>query len=639
MLRKSLATLPPTLDQTYDRILVDIDEDDSMYAFRILQWLAFSNRPLTVDEVAEAAAIDAERNPAFEQDEVLEDPLEALNICSSLITMTVNSKGARMNPGKRIVTLSHYSVQEYLLSDRIKQSYARQYSMQTVESHGALAKSCLRYLLQLQQPVIHFEETFQNSALALYSANSWMHHAKKAGKSIDNISQIAADLFSVDNPSYLIWIRLFNPEYPWERPNFGGSLTKTPTPLYYAAQTGLSSVVKLLLDKGADINVQCGRHNSALQTATFWGHDQVVRLLLARGADVNIKGDIDGGGCLNSLQAASYRGHEQLVRLLLDYGAEVNAQGGALDNALQEASTAGHIQVVKILLDHNADVNIQGGQHVNALQAACRFNNIEIVRLLLENKATMTGCSEDGSTALNLAVKKGLVDIVRLLLETGAYSAAKGLDPQFGTILNLLAFHGFTDFIRFSREKMDADFFSTEPCGRTPLLLAARGGHIDTFRYLLHEGLDPAAVDIKGDGLICYAAASGSLEILEAVFNISWTAKSTGSISYFHALPEGSHWTSLHWACRAGNPELLERLVEKGIRSRWITVSKPQGDWDPLAIACYHGNEEMLNRLSPPCITVLGAKEDVSQARGEFFNSNRCTVCLHVSKILVFRRS
>ena len=65
MLRKSLATLPPTLDQTYDRILCAIDENDSEYAVRILRWLAFSTRPLLVEEISEVVAIDPERDPAF----------------------------------------------------------------------------------------------------------------------------------------------------------------------------------------------------------------------------------------------------------------------------------------------------------------------------------------------------------------------------------------------------------------------------------------------------------------------------------------------------------------------------------------------------------------------------------------------
>jgi ankyrin repeat protein len=623
MLRKSLATLPPTLDQTYDQILIDIDEDDFMYAFRILQWLAFSTRPLTVEEVAEAAAVDAERDPAFQRDEVLEDPLEALNICSSLVTMTVNSKDARMNPGQRVLALAHYSVQEYLLSDRINQSHAWQYSMQTVSSHVTIAKGCLRYLLQLQTPIVDFEETFQSSALALYSANYWMQHTHEAGEYMNEISQIAIDLFSVDSPSYQIWIRLFNPDFPWARPKFGGWYEKTPTPLYYASQTGLGFVVKLLLDKGADMDVQCGNNNSALQTAASRGYEHVARLLLARGADVNIKGGIDGGGLIDALQSASYKGHEQTVKLLLDHGAEVNAQGGAFGNALQGASTAGHYQVVRILLDHGADVNMQGGQHVNALQAACKFNHIEVVNLLLNRGAIMTGCTYDGLTALNVAVSKGLGDIVKLLLENGAYSSAKGLDPQFGTILNLLAFHGLNDFIRFCHEKLEADLFLSEPYGRTPLLLAARGGHTDTLQYLIDQGLDLAATDGKGDGFISYAASSGSLEIFEAVSKY---------VDDFCALSERSYWTPLHWACRAGNPEIIERLVERGSRSRCVTVSEPQGDWNPLDIARYHGNEKTLDRLPASCISILDEGGSVSEPCTKNYDTgNQCTLCLHVS--------
>jgi hypothetical protein len=90
MLRSSLATLPRTLDQTYDRILCAIDEEYSEYAMRILQWLTFSARPLSVEEIAEVVAIDVARDPAFDRDEILEDPLDTLYIYSSLVTITTN---------------------------------------------------------------------------------------------------------------------------------------------------------------------------------------------------------------------------------------------------------------------------------------------------------------------------------------------------------------------------------------------------------------------------------------------------------------------------------------------------------------------------------------------------------------------
>ncbi|KAF2681191.1 hypothetical protein K458DRAFT_391986 [Lentithecium fluviatile CBS 122367] len=92
MLRRSLAMLPPTLDQTYDRILSATSDEYSEYAIRILQWLTFSARPLFVEEVAEVVAIEVAHDPAFDRDEVLEDPLEALNIRTSLVTIITNEE-------------------------------------------------------------------------------------------------------------------------------------------------------------------------------------------------------------------------------------------------------------------------------------------------------------------------------------------------------------------------------------------------------------------------------------------------------------------------------------------------------------------------------------------------------------------
>jgi hypothetical protein len=75
MLHEALAGLPPNLNQTYDRILCAIAAEDAEYAVRVLLWLTFSNRPLTVDEVAEAIAIDVACDPVFDRGEVLEDPI------------------------------------------------------------------------------------------------------------------------------------------------------------------------------------------------------------------------------------------------------------------------------------------------------------------------------------------------------------------------------------------------------------------------------------------------------------------------------------------------------------------------------------------------------------------------------------
>ena len=49
-------------------------------------------------------------------------------------------------------------------------------------------------------------------------------------------------------------------------------------------------MVRMLLDKGADVNAKGGRYGTALQAASERGHDQVVRMLLDIGADVSAQG-------------------------------------------------------------------------------------------------------------------------------------------------------------------------------------------------------------------------------------------------------------------------------------------------------------------------------------------------------------
>ncbi|PSN64889.1 HET-domain-containing protein [Corynespora cassiicola Philippines] len=288
MLHRSLATLPQTLDQTYDRILTAISEEYTEYAMRILQWLTFSARPLSVEEIAEVVAIDVARDPAFDRDEVLEDPLEALNICSSLVTITTNGADGRSRPAQQIVALAHYSVQEYLVSDRIRQGSAKQYSMQEAECQSAITRGSLKYLMQL--PQLSERETFRTFALARYSAEFWSSHLRKTGDRGEQASQLAASLMAKEKPGYLTWIRLHDPDCAWEGPRFEKSLDSVPMPLYYAAMLGFSITTGLLLDKGAEVNAQGGLYGNALQAASAEGYEQVIKTLLNAGAEVNAQG-------------------------------------------------------------------------------------------------------------------------------------------------------------------------------------------------------------------------------------------------------------------------------------------------------------------------------------------------------------
>ena len=89
-----------------------------------------------------------------------------------------------------------------------------------------------------------------------------------------------------------------------------------------------------------------------LQAASDEGHDKAVKLLLDKGADVNAQGGHFG----NALQAASFEGHDKIIELLLGKGADVNARGGQYGNALHAASSQGHDKTIELLLGKGADL-------------------------------------------------------------------------------------------------------------------------------------------------------------------------------------------------------------------------------------------------------------------------------------------
>ncbi|KAI1533400.1 fibronectin type 3 and ankyrin repeat domain protein 1, partial [Pyrenophora tritici-repentis] len=292
--------------------------------------------------------------------------------------------------------------QEYLVSDRIRHGSAKQYSMQEVECHNAIARGSLKYLIQFQQPLS--KETFKASTLARYTAKFWSSHLQKTGDKIEQASQLIMSLIAIEKPAYLNWIRLHDPDRTWEGPNLEKSLDSVPMPLYYAAMLGFSTITRLLLDAGADVNAQGGRYGNALQAASDGGHEQVVKTLLDAGADVNAQGGYFG----NALQAASFRGHKQVVKMLLDAGADVNAQGGEYGNALQAASYFGESAVLKLLVLKHDFTQLQDPYDRTLLWWAAAGGHSKTVQVLVNQHNYDPQIPDKfGRTPCEIATRKG----------------------------------------------------------------------------------------------------------------------------------------------------------------------------------------------------------------------------------------
>ncbi|KIW33328.1 uncharacterized protein PV07_00185 [Cladophialophora immunda] len=176
----------------------------------------------------------------------------------------------------------------------------------------------------------------------------------------------------------------------------------TAEALYLAANEGHSDVVQILADVVDDIDAAVGFCGNALcaAAARSRNHD-CLKVLLEKGADVNWLGG--HYGCALQTATANYRLDN--VILLLKHGADVNAQCGHYGNVMTAAARhATHfIEMSRMFLEHGADINAQGpGVYGNPLQTAVWLKHQDSVRFLLHNGASPTMQGRFGS-AMDIA--------------------------------------------------------------------------------------------------------------------------------------------------------------------------------------------------------------------------------------------
>jgi ankyrin repeat protein len=172
-------------------------------------------------------------------------------------------------------------------------------------------------------------------------------------------------------------------------------------------------IVEFLLQHGAQFN---GPDYFPLVKFLRREHVNVVRLLLEKGADV-YEWDKYGGYLCEAVKSG---GNEDAVRLLLNYKANVNVLERDGTSALILAAGCSFDGIVSLLLDHGADIENRTKNGVRALHAATRAGDLETVLILLQRGAAPNVQMSDGQTPLHIAAKTGQIAMTVLLLENGA---------------------------------------------------------------------------------------------------------------------------------------------------------------------------------------------------------------------------
>jgi ankyrin repeat protein len=374
-------------------------------------------RPLRLEELAEVLAFDFDEAPGgipqLNADWRREDKERAvLSTCSSLITIVHDGDS-------RVVQFSHFSVKEFLTSDRLA-SAAEGISFHHIilePAHTILAQACLGVLLRLDDST--WETFVQRFPLATYTLQHWVDHALFENVSL-RIKDGIENLFDREKPTFSHWIQIrrMDDTYPWRDNSLG-----TAAPMYYAAFFGFPHVIKKLIREHPEhINLRGGPLGMALHAASRRNHLKVVQTLLTHGADVNGR----GRWRRTPLLFASECGHLEVVQWLLEHGAYVNAKAKVDDwTSLHQAASDGHFEIVRTLLKNNADTNARNYSGRTPLHEASGNGHVDIVRLLLNYGADPKARDGDQQTLLHMASFSGSLDIARLLLEHGADVDAK----------------------------------------------------------------------------------------------------------------------------------------------------------------------------------------------------------------------
>jgi ankyrin repeat protein len=429
-LRRILEELPETLDETYERVLREINKANREHARRLLQCLTAASQPLRVEELAEVLAIDIaapahggipQLNPNWRW---ADHHQAVLSTCSSLITIVDDG-------GSQVVQFSHFSVKEFLTSDRLARSSGdvSRYHIALEPAHTILAQACLGVLLHLDDRVIG--DNIDDIPLVEYASQHLFDHARFE-KVASHIRDAMEYFFDADKPHWTAWSRVQKIGVNWE--GFTPEGIDDASPLYYASHGGFYDLAEHLVGKHPEhINARGGRMVTPLVAALHGNHLRIAELLHRHGADVDVRGNSNR----TFLHIACYDGILEIVQWLLNHGADVNAQSNDPSVPINSAVGCGHLQVVRMLIEFNADINVRSKFGKGSLHlAASRHKNddhVGIMQLLLDHGANPNARDNNGSTPLHdsswssssdssewRSEIHGTVEDTRLLLKYGA---------------------------------------------------------------------------------------------------------------------------------------------------------------------------------------------------------------------------
>jgi hypothetical protein len=329
------------LDKAYNRAMMRID--GQMPGFKllgrnVLSWITCAKRPLTALELQHALAIKV-TDMQLDRNNI-RDIEDMVSVCAGLVTIDEESG---------IIRLVHYTTQEY---------FERTQSQWFPDAQTNITTICVSYLSfdEFESGICQNDEEFkqrlQSNTLYDYAAHNWGHHAREASTSCQGVIEFLQKQAHVEASSQaLIAVN--------RRSGFSKYSQEVPrqmTGLHLAAYFGVHEAANILIRRGQSVDLKDSYGRTPLAWAAGNGHEAVVKLLLEKGAELETKGIKDKFFGMTPLAWAAGNGHEAVVKLLLEKGAELETKSGSFGRTpLAWAAGNGHEAVVKLLLEKGAE--------------------------------------------------------------------------------------------------------------------------------------------------------------------------------------------------------------------------------------------------------------------------------------------